>query len=138
MVIDAVKGLAASSEKIIAYINETVLPDYESFVNGGKQYNDDATKIDEDMAKYAHEVRQIKKRMREVTESIEGINNAIEDSSKGVTDAAISVDSLVQSISQVHGQMEENSAVAKNLKDESENFINVSITSKRLPSQNAK
>lgn len=125
MVIDAVKGLAASSEKIIAYINETVLPDYESFVNGGKQYNDDATKIDEDMAKYAHEVRQIKKRMREVTESIEGINNAIEDSSKGVTDAAISVDSLVQSISQVHGQMEENSAVAKNLKDESENFINV-------------
>ena len=37
MVIDAVKGLAASSEKIIAYINETVLPDYESFVNGGKQ-----------------------------------------------------------------------------------------------------
>ena len=125
MVIDAVKGLAASSEKIIAYINETVLPDYESFVNGGKQYNDDATKIDEDMAKYAHEVRQIKKRMREVTESIEGINNAIEDSSKGVTDAAISVDSLVQSISQVHGQMEETSAVAKNLKDESENFINV-------------
>ena len=77
------------------------------------------------MAKYAHEVRQIKKRMIEVTESIEGINNAIEDSSKGVTDAAISVDSLVQSISQVHGQMEENSAVAKNLKDESENFINV-------------
>ena len=125
MVIDAVKGLAASSEKIIGYINETVLPDYESFVNGGKQYNDDATKIDEDMAKYAHEVRQIKKRMIEVTESIEGINNAIEDSSKGVTDAAISVDSLVQSISQVHGQMEENSAVAKNLKDESENFINV-------------
>ena len=125
MVIDAVKGLAASSEKIIGYINETVLPDYESFVNGGKQYYDDATKIDEDMAKYAHEVRQIKKRMIEVTESIEGINNAIEDSSKGVTDAAISVDSLVQSISQVHGQMEENSAVAKNLKDESENFINV-------------
>ena len=125
MVIDAVKGLASSSEKIIGYINETVLPDYESFVNGGKQYNEDATKIDEDMAQYAHEVRQIKKRMIEVTESIEGINNAIEDSSKGVTDAAISVDSLVQSISQVHGQMEENSAVAKNLKDESENFINV-------------
>ena len=125
MVIDAVKGLVSSSERIIGYINETILPDYESFVNGGKQYNEDATRIDDDMNKYAHEVRQIKKRMTEVTEAIDGINNAIEESSKGVTDAAVSVDSLVQAIAVVNGQMEENSAVAKSLKDESESFVNV-------------
>ena len=125
MVIDAVKGLVSSSERIIGYINETILPDYESFVNGGKQYNEDATRIDDDMNKYAHEVRQIKKRMTEVTEAIDGISNAIEESSKGVTDAAVSVDSLVQAIAVVNGQMEENSAVAKNLKDESESFVNV-------------
>ena len=125
MVIQAVKGLVGSSEKIITYINETVLPDYESFVQGGQLYNEDATKIDEDMKAYAHEVRQIKKRMIEVAEAIEGINNAVEESSRGVTDAAISVDSLVTAITQVNGQMAENSEVAKNLKEESSNFVNV-------------
>lgn len=125
MVIQAVKGLVGSSEKIITYINETVLPDYESFVQGGQLYNEDATKIDEDMKAYAHEVRQIKKRMIEVAEAIEGINNAVDESSRGVTDAAISVDSLVTAITQVNGQMAENSEVAKNLKEESSNFVNV-------------
>ena len=125
MVIQAVKGLVGSSEKIITYINETVLPDYESFVQGGQLFNEDATKIDEDMKAYAHEVRQIKKRMIEVAEAIEGINNAVDESSRGVTDAAISVDSLVSAITQVNGQMAENSEVAKNLKEESSNFVNV-------------
>ena len=46
MVIQAVKGLVGSSEKIITYINETVLPDYESFVQGGQLYNEDATKTE--------------------------------------------------------------------------------------------
>ena len=42
-----------------------------------------------------------------------------------VTDAAISVDSLVSAITEVNGQMAENSEVAKNLKEESSNFVNV-------------
>lgn len=40
----------------------------------------------------------------------------------GVTDAATNIDSLVQSMSTVNGQMEENSTVAKNLKEESAAF----------------
>lgn len=125
MVIEAVKGLVGSSEKIIDYINETVLPDYDSFVKGGQQYNEDATHIDENMAEYAEEVRAIMNSVSEMTDSIEGINSAVEESAKGVTDAAVNIDSLVQSISEVNNQMEENSTVAKNLKEESENFINV-------------
>lgn len=125
MVIEAVKGLVGSSEKIIGYINETVLPDYDSFVTGGRQYNQDATHIDENMAQYADEVHAIMGSVTEMTEAISGINSAVEESAKGVTDAAINIDSLVQSISEVNNQMEENSTVAKNLKEESENFVNV-------------
>lgn len=125
MVIQAVQGLVKSSEKIIAYINESVLPDYQSFVEGGQQYNKDATHIDETMAEYAREAQDILKNMVEMAESIEGINRAVEESANGVTDAAVNVDSLVQSISTVNNQMEENSEVAQNLKAESENFVNV-------------
>lgn len=40
-------------------------------------------------------------------------------------DAAVNVDSLVQSMSTVNGQMEENSTAARNLKEESAAFANV-------------
>ena len=121
-VIEAVQGLVVSSEKIVGYINENILPDYLAFVQGGQQYNDDATHIDNTMAEYAGEAQDILATMMEMTEAIEGISRAVEESANGVTDAATNIDSLVQSMSTVNGQMEENSTVAKNLKEESAAF----------------
>ena len=121
-VIEAVQGLVVSSEKIVGYINENILPDYRAFVQGGQQYNDDATHIDNTMAEYAGEAQDILATMMEMTEAIEGISRAVEESANGVTDAATKIDSLVQSMSTVNGQMEENSTVAKNLKEESAAF----------------
>ena len=124
-VIDAVQGLVKSSEKIITYINESVLPDYQSFVEGGQQYSTDANHIDTTMDECSNRAGEIQATMAKITDAIEGINRAVEESANGVTDAAVSIDSLVQSISTVSGQMEENSAVAKNLKEESSSFVNV-------------
>ena len=121
-VIEAVQGLVVSSEKIVGYINENILPDYRAFVQGGQQYNDDATHIDNTMAEYAGEAQDILATMMEMTEAIEGISRAVEESANGVTDAATNIDYLVQSMSTVNGQMEENSTVAKNLKEESATF----------------
>ena len=124
-VIEAVNGLVKASERIISYINENILPDYEAFVQGGRQYSEDAVHIDDSMAEYEKSAQEILSTMIEITDAIEGINKAVEESANGVTDAAVNVDSLVQSMSEVHGKMEENSSVAKNLKDESANFVNV-------------
>lgn len=121
-VIEAVQGLVVSSEKIVGYINENILPDYRAFVQGCQQDNDDATHIDNTMAEYAGEAQDILATMMEMTEAIEGISRAVEESANGVTDAATNIDSLVQSMSTVNGQMEENSTVAKNLKEESAAF----------------
>ena len=122
---EAVNGLVKASERIISYINENILPDYEAFVQGGRQYSEDAVHIDDSMAEYEKSAEEILSTMIEITDAIEGINKAVEESANGVTDAAVNVDSLVQSMSEVHGKMEENSSVAKNLKDESANFVNV-------------
>ena len=124
-VIEAVNGLVKASERIISYINENILPDYEAFVQGGRQYSEDAVHIDDSMAEYEKSAEEILSTVIEITDAIEGINKAVEESANGVTDAAVNVDSLVQSMSEVHGKMEENSSVAKNLKDESANFVNV-------------
>lgn len=124
-VIQAVQGLVEASKKIITYINENILPDYRLFVQNGQQYNADATHIDATMAEYSENAQDILDNMKDITEAIEGISRAVEESANGVTDAAVNVDSLVQSMSTVNGQMEENSTVARNLKEESAAFTNV-------------
>lgn len=124
-VIEAVNGLVKSSERIITYINENILPDYKSFVHGGRQYSEDAVHIDDAMTQYEQNTQEILATMTEIADAIEGINKAVEESANGVTDAAVNVDSLVQSLSEVNGKMEENTQVANNLKEESASFVNV-------------
>ena len=93
------------------------------FVSGGKQYNDDATHIDNSMAAYVEEANEVMNNVNEMAEAIDGINRAVDESAKGVTDAAVNIDVLVQSISEVNRQMEENSSVALSLKQEADNFV---------------
>lgn len=125
MVIEAVRELMQSSEKIINYINKSIIPDYQSFVKSGQQYSADAMHIDQAMEEYTFETKEILRNMTDIEESIDGISRAVEDSAKGVTDASINIDSLVRGIDGINGQMVENSAIAENLKKESENFIQV-------------
>ena len=121
----AVRGLVRSSEQIISYINESILPDYESFVKGGQQYSDDAIHIGDTMLRYKESTHGILKTMMDITEAIEGISQAVEESADGVTEAAVSIDTLVRSIAAVDEKMDENSRVAGNLNEEAANFTSI-------------
>lgn len=123
LVVEAVDGLVQSSNKIIGYINENVLPDYESFVIGGRQYSEDAAHIDQTMNVCATNAKETLTSIAEMAQAIEGINTAMEESARGVSDAANNVDSLVVNMGNVNEKMEENSAVGKALKEEVANFV---------------
>ena len=124
-VMKAVRGIVRSSEQIISYINESILPDYESFVKGGQQYSDDAIHIGDTMLRYKESTHGILKTMMDITEAIEGISQAVEESADGVTEAAVSIDTLVRSIAAVDEKMDENSRVAGNLNEEAANFTSI-------------
>lgn len=126
MVIQAVHDLVTSSQKIIEYMNTNILSDYESFVQSGKQYSEDALHINETMDEYASEAHEILVNITDIKEAVDGINRAVEESSSGVNNVAENVDSLVHSITEVNDQMQQNSQVAKALKDESNNFVTLS------------
>ena len=55
-VIDSVQELSSSSEQMIKYVNETVLSDYNAFVDMGNQYSEDASHIDVNMKEYASDI----------------------------------------------------------------------------------
>ena len=124
-VIDSVQKLSSSSEQMIKYVNETVLSDYNAFVDMGNQYSEDASHIDVNMKEYASDISEIEEEIKQMTDSVQGISDAVDESAKGVTQAAESIESLVQSISQVESEMEHNKAIAEKLKSEADNFEKV-------------
>ena len=124
-VIDSVQELSSSSEQMIKYVNETVLSDYNAFVDMGNQYSEDASHIDVNMKEYASDISEIEEEIKQMTDSVQGISDAVDESSKGVTQAAESIESLVQSIAQVTSEMEDNKAIAETLKSEADNFEKV-------------
>ena len=124
-VIDSVQELSSSSEQMIKYVNETVLSDYNAFVDMGNQYSEDASHIDVSMKEYASDISEIEEEIKQMTDAVQGISDAVDESAKAVTQAAESIESLVQYISQVTSEMEDNKAIAETLKSEADNFEKV-------------
>ncbi len=125
LVIEAVDGLVQTSNKMIGYINENVLADYESFVVGGRQYSEDAIHIDITMKDCANDAKQTLTSIAQMADAVHGISVAMEESAHGVVNAVNNVDALVGNMATVNKKMEENSAVGKALKAEAANFVRV-------------
>ena len=123
MVISAVEGLISSSNKIVDYVDETILPDYDDFVSSGKQYNDDSTHIKNIMDEFTGLSNDMQETIKSMVDAINGITKAVEESADGVTSAAMSVDSLVADMNDVNKEMDTNQNVSDKLRKETECFV---------------
>lgn len=122
MVTDAVKELIENSDKMVGYVNETVLADYEKFVETGKQYMEDAVYVNEIVSEFSSKSNELKKLTGDISEAINGISSAIEESASGVANAANNTTELVYSIEDVSKESDNNNDVAMSLKKETERF----------------
>lgn len=125
LVISAVDGLIKSSNKIVDYVDETILPDYDNFVSSGEQYNNDSLHVKEIMDEFTALAGDLQGTISSMSEAINGITKAVEESADGVTSAAMSVDSLIADMNDVNKEMEANQDVSDKLRKETECFIEV-------------
>ncbi|MGN0143297.1 MAG: methyl-accepting chemotaxis protein [Roseburia sp.] len=125
MVVEAVNELIDSSNSIVKYMNENILPDYEGFVNVGKQYNEDAVHVNQIVTQFNTMSVNLKQLMGSITESIDGIDNAVGESAKGATNVATNTSELVRDISEISDAMGNNRKIAGDLTEEADRFINL-------------
>lgn len=123
MVVEAVKDLIESADAIVKFINENILPDYEGFVNAGKQYDEDAAHVNEIVTRFNNMSIDLKQSMDSIMESITGINTAVNESTDGATNVAANTSDLVKDISQIADAMNDNKQVAGNLTKEADRFV---------------
>ena len=123
-VTSAVYQLIDNSNKIIKYIEETILADYDSFVQAGAQYNEDACYISEAMQEFAEKTEKLKELMKNTVESIEGISSGVEQSANAVTSSAVSTSQLVEQMNSIDKEMSESRNTVGELKAQTDVFKN--------------
>ncbi len=125
MVTAAVKELIKNSKELVEYINNQVLPDYESLVDSGKQYNADAAYVNQVVGQFHTMAGELSSLVSSITDAIDGIARAVDESANGVSTVAINTNELVNDINQISVEMQSNSEIAGKLKGETALFINL-------------
>ncbi|MBQ8518927.1 MAG: methyl-accepting chemotaxis protein [Agathobacter sp.] len=125
MVTGAVEDLAKNANDMIAFIDETVLTDYDKFVGMANTYHDDADHMDEILQNFYASAERLRNTMAQMAEGIDGINIAVDESAQGVTVAAQSTGALVEALVSIKGEADINLDISQNLQGEVSRFKNI-------------
>lgn len=117
IVMKAVHNLADNANNLVEYMQDSILPEFENFVDNSVQYQENATYIQQSMNEFTEMTEELRREIGEITGSIATITSAIEDGANGVNGAAERTQSLVMDMEKINGQMEENEGIAVLLKD---------------------
>ncbi len=122
VVTDAVHNLSDNANTLIGFMTESILPGFESFIEVGNQYKNDADYIENVMNDFADKTEELKSTMNNIAKSINTITTAIEDGVKGLNSAAESTQGLVVDMANITEQMNANKEIATELKEEAAIF----------------
>lgn len=115
VVTDAVHNLARNADNLVLYLNESILPELDNFVQSGVQYRENASYIENVMNEFTDKTDRLKQTMDEIASSISSITQAIDEGAKGVNGAAQSTQVLVHDMETINRQMMENQRIAHTL-----------------------
>ena len=122
VVTNAVHNLSDNAGNLVEYMRGSILPEFESFVEGGAQYRDNATYIETVMNEFPEKTDALKSEVDAIAGSISNITNAIEEGARGVSGAAQSTQTLVTDMDNINGKMNENKEIAAALLKETDIF----------------
>ena len=124
-VMKAVMDLAKNSNDMIRFVDETVLADYDKFVDIANQYHSDADNMDDILREFNHNAQELANTMSQMTDGIDGINIAVDESAQGVTAAAMSISQLVEALGTIKSEADINREISRQLQGEVKRFKNI-------------
>ena len=98
VVVAAVNNLSDNANNLVSYLQQTILPEFQTFVDGGVKYKENASYIENAMDEFVEKTDVLKKNMDEIAHSINTITTVVDDGAAGVNNAAISTQDLVEDI----------------------------------------
>ena len=121
----AVEKLAKSAERMIDFIDEQVISDYDGFVDIVEQYRADADSMNDILKEFAKDAAAIEETMQTMAQGINDISITVDESARGVADVAENAVDLVNAMSLIKDESESNEGIAKSLNEEVSRFKQV-------------
>lgn len=121
-VMEAVNTLAQNADDMLKYVSTDILKDFDEFVEIAAQYSKDADSVDSLMNHFNQNAQELEDTMSDISEGIDGINIAVDESAQGVTDAAQNTSTLVDALTAIKTEADNNKQIADLLSAEVKKF----------------
>lgn len=125
VVTDAVYNLSDNAQQLVAYMGESVLAEFQTFVQSGSQYKEDAAYIRRSMAEFHERTSRLKHSMAGIADSINTITAAVNEGASGISGVAGNTRQLAGDMEDITQRMGVNQKVVKELEKETMVFDNL-------------
>ncbi len=121
----AVHNLSENAQHLIDYMSQSVLTEFEAFVQSGSQYREDAAYIRRTMDEFHERTERLKNSMSDIADSIGTITKAIDDGAGEITGVAENSKNLALDMEDITQRMGVNQEAVEDLKKETVVFDNL-------------
>lgn len=125
LVTESVTGLSSDSKKLLEFVNNDVLTDYDKFVAISDNYYNDAVNVNNILEEFTNGTSALKTTMSEMNHGINDISTTIEESANGTNDISSRIRNISSSVEAIKSQTAENQSIGNELKKNVEVFKNI-------------
>lgn len=125
LVTESVTGLSSNSKKLLEFVNNDVLTDYDKFVAISDNYYNDAVNVNNILEEFTNGTSALKTTMSEMNHGINDISTTIEESANGTNDISSRIRNIASSVEAIKSQTAENQSIGNEQKKNVEAFKNI-------------
>lgn len=125
IVTEAVDKLAREATKMLDFVNSDVIRDYDNIVEIVSKYEHDAKEMQRILEGFSNQSTDITDTMNVMNQGIQDITTAVEENTNGISGVAEDVSVLVEAISTIKGESNNNQDIARELEKEVGRFEKV-------------
>lgn len=122
LVTDAVFKLSGDSQKMLEFIQNMVLPDYENYLKTADNYYNNANELDALIGQFSRQAESIRSAMNAFGEGMDNITTAVSESAEGIDTAARNIIDLAGSMSSISTEVSNNKNIAEHLKEQVDSY----------------
>ena len=125
LVTESVTGLSSDSKKLLEFVNNDVVTDYDKFVAISDNYYNNAVNVNNILEEFTNGTSALKTTMSEMNHGINDISTTIEESANGTNDISSRIRNIASSVEAIKSQTAENQSIGNELKKNVEVFKNI-------------
>lgn len=118
----AVEQMETSLNSALEFLDQTVLADYENFMNISGQYSDDAKFVNHTMSDIDVSIDELNRTISNITDALDRINGSITETSTGVANVVDNNTNLVSLAEDTYNMVKQTIQYADSLKEIVDNF----------------